>query len=208
MKLFLYVTAYLVTAITTLLASFPLAVIYQNVSGNDDAYFGLYIIYFSPIIVICSFIICYLLIKKITIKPILFGTIIGFWLIKVIQVINSLYSSYNYKSNEDYIPNIFIRDAIDLSILLLPILLVFLSHFLLKKYNNWLHISGFTCGATIGFFTSYAIVLFIRLFTNSLTSFFHFNTNELMVVIVGAAIFAFLGSMIGFKKSKQIQRSN
>lgn len=206
MKLFLYVTTYLVTAIATLLASFPLAVIYQNVSGNDDAYFGLYILYSSPITVISSFIICYFLIKKITIKPILFGTIIGFWLIKVIQVINSLYSSYLYKSNKDYIQNIFIRDTIDLYILLLPILLVFLSHFLFKKYNNWLHISGFTYGATIGFFTSYAIVLFIRSLTNSLTSYFHFDTNELMVVIVGTAILAILGNIIGFKKSKQIQK--
>lgn len=206
MKLFLYVITYLVTAIATLLASFPLAVIYQNVSGNDDAYFGLYIIYLSPITVISSFIICYFLIKKITIKPILFGTIIGFWLIKVIQVINSLYISYLYKSNKDYIQNIFIRDAIDLYILLLPILLVFLSHFLFKKYNNWLHISWFTYGATIGFVTSYAIVLFIRSLTNSLTSYFHFDTNELMVVIVGTAIFAILGSIIGFKKSKQLQK--
>lgn len=206
MKLFLYVITYLVTAIATLLASFPLAVIYQNVSGNDDAYFGLYILYLSPITVISSFIICYFLIKKITIKPILFGTIIGFWLIKVIQVINSLYISYLYKFNKDYIQNIFIRETIDLYILLLPIVLVFLSHFLFKKYNNWLHISGFTYGATIGFVTSYAIVLFIRFLTNSLTSYFHFDTNELMVVIVGTAIFAILGSIIGFKKSKQIQK--
>ncbi len=206
MKLFLYVITYLVTAIATLLASFPLAVIYQNVSGNDDAYFGLYILYLSPITVISSFIICYFLIKKITIKPILFGTIIGFWLIKVIQVINSLYISYLYKSNKDYIQNIFIRDTIDLYILLLPILLVFLSYFLFKKYNNWLHISGFTYGATIGFVTSYAIVLFIRFLTNSLTSYFHFDTNELMVVIVGTAIFAILGSIIGFKKSNQLQK--
>ncbi len=205
MKLFLYVITYLVTAIATLLASFPLAVIYQNVSGNDDEYFGLYILYLSPITVISSFIICYFLIKKITIKPILFGTIIGFWLIKVIQVINSLYISYLYKSNKDYIQNIFIRDTIDLYILLLPILLVFLSH-LFKKYNNWLHISGFTYGATIGFVTSYAIVLFIRSLTNSLTSYFHFDTNELMVVIVGTAIFAILGSIIGFKKSNQLQK--
>ncbi|WP_445477687.1 hypothetical protein ACULLL_14515 [Lysinibacillus irui] len=206
MKLFLYVITYLVTAIATLLASFPLAVIYQNVSGNDDAYFGLYILYLSPITVISSFIICYFLIKKITIKPILFGTIIGFWLIKVIQVINSLYISYLYKSNKDYIQNIFIRDTIDLYILLLPIVLVFLSHFLFKKYNNWLHISGFTYGATIGFVTSYVMVLFIRFLTNSLTSYFHFDTNELMVVIVGTAIFSILGSIIGFKKSKQIQK--
>lgn len=206
MKLFLYVITYLVTAIATLLASFPLAVIYQNVSGNDDAYFGLYILYLSPITVISSSIICYFLIKKITIKPILFGTIIGFWLIKVIQVINSLYISYLYKFNKDYIQNIFIRETIDLYILLLPIVLVFLSHFLFKKYNNWLHISGFTYGATIGFVTSYVIVLFIRFLTNSLTSYFHFDTNELMVVIVGTAIFSILGSIIGFKKSKQIQK--
>ena len=195
MKLFLNVTTYLLTAIATILASFPLAVIYQDLSGNDDAYFGLYIIYMSPITVIISIIICYILIKKITIKPILFGTITGFWFIKVLQlVIDSL-----------KIQNFFIRNKFDLYILLMPILLVFLSHFLLKKYNNWLHISGFTNGATIGFFTSYAMVLFMRYTSNSLTSYFHFDYNELMIVIVGTTIFTILGNIIGLKKFNQTQ---
>lgn len=186
MKIFLNVTTYLVTAIAAILASFSIAEIYQYLSGKDDwslSFLFNYIIWL-PIIVIVSFIICYFLIKKITIKPILFGTIIGFWLINVIQIVN---------------------DAIALNILLMPLLLVFLSHFLLKKYNNWLHISGFTLGATIGFSTSYATVLFIRFVNNSLTSYFNFHDNELMIVIVGTAIFTILGSIIGFKKCKPTQ---
>ncbi|MCG7409319.1 hypothetical protein MH117_18030 [Paenibacillus sp. ACRRX] len=184
MKLFLNVITYLVTAIAAILASFPLAAIYQDLSGNDNTFFLHNMFIWSPIIAIVSFIICYFLIKKITIKPILLGTIIGFWFIKV---------------------SIFIRDTIDLYILLMPILLVFLSHFLLKKYNNWLHISGFTLGATFGFITSYATVLFIRLVNNSLTSYFNFQHNELMIVIAGTAIFTILGSIIGLKRCKQTQ---
>jgi len=61
----------------------------------------------------------------------------------------------------------------------------------------------FTLGATIGFFTFYATVLFIRLVNNSFTSYFHFGDNELMIVIVGTAIFTILGSIIGLKKCKQ-----
>lgn len=185
MKLFLNVTTYLVTAIAAILASFSIAEIYQYLSGNDDWSFLFNYIIWSPIIVIVSFIICYFLIKKITIKPILFGTIIGFWFIKVIQIVNG--------------------GGIDLFSPLMPILFVFLSHFLLKKYNNWLHISGFTLGATIGFFTFYATVLFIRLVNNSLTSYFNFHDNELMIVIVGTAIFTIIGSIIGLKKCKQTQ---
>ncbi|KMY30829.1 hypothetical protein ACZ11_14435 [Lysinibacillus xylanilyticus] len=205
MKLFLNVTTYLVTAIAAFLAFFSLAVIYHDLSGNDNEFYQLDIIFMSPITVIVSFIICYFLIKKITIKPILLGTLIGFWLIKVIQIVNDSYNSYHYKSNEDYIQNIFIRNTVDLYIPLMSILLVFLSHFLLKKYNNWLHISGFTLGATIGFFTSYATVLFIRFVNNSLTSYHYFNNKELMIVIVGTAIFTILGSIIGLKKFNQTQ---
>jgi len=95
-----------------------------------------------------------------------------------------------------------VDDVIAPYILLMPILLVFLSHFLLKKYNNWLHISGFTLGATIGFFTTYTTVLFIR---NSLTSYFYFHDNELMIVIIGTAIFTILGNIIGLQKCKHTQ---
>ncbi|MEB2298688.1 hypothetical protein LAV72_03495 [Lysinibacillus xylanilyticus] len=206
MKLFLNVTTYLVTAIAAVLAFFSLAALYHELSGS---YFELLDFIFKlPMTVIISLIICYFLIKKITIKPILFGTIIGFWLIKAIQVVNVSYYLYHYKSNEDYIQNISIRNTIDLYIIqLLPIALVFLSHFLLKKYNNWLHISGFTCGATIGFFTSYATVLFIRHVNNSLTSYHYFDNNELMIVLVGTAIFTILGSIIGLKKFNQTQEN-
>ncbi|MDK8179977.1 hypothetical protein [Paenibacillus sp. UMB4589-SE434] len=64
MKLFLNVTTYLVTAIAAILASFPLAAIYQDLSGNDNTFFLLNMFIWSPIIAIVSFIICYFLIKK------------------------------------------------------------------------------------------------------------------------------------------------
>lgn len=200
MKLFLTVTTYVVNAIASILAFFSLTSIYQDLSGNDDSFFALEIILISPIAVIISFIICYFLIKKITVKPILFGTILGFWLIKVIQLVHDVYNVYQYKTNEDYITNVFIRNLVDYYILLTPILFVILSHFLLKRYNNWLHISSFTCAATIGFFTSYATVLFIRFTQNSFTSYFYFDRNELMIVIIGTAVFTVLGNSFGLKR--------
>ncbi|OXS68527.1 hypothetical protein B1B04_20605 [Lysinibacillus sp. KCTC 33748] len=212
MKLFLNVTTYLVTAIAAVLAFYSLAVIYYELSGSGsgfemDLQYLLGILFMVPITVIISFIICYFLTKKITCKPILFGTIIGFWLIKVIEIVNDSYNSYHYQSDEDYIPNFFISNTIDFYILLLPTILVFLSHFLLKKYNNWLHISGFTLGATISFFTTYAIVLFMRHVNNSLTSYHYFDNKELMIVLVGTAIITILGNIIGLKKFNQAKEN-
>ncbi|MBG9456156.1 hypothetical protein ABE61_19440 [Lysinibacillus sphaericus] len=207
MKLSLNVTSYLVTAIAAVLASFSLAEIYHFNSDDEYRYYQIGIFLMSPITVIVSFIICYFLIKKITIKPIIFGTLIGLWLIEVIRKVIYSYNSYHYRSDEDYIPNIFISNTAEYYILLLPSLLVFLSHFLLKKYNNWLHISGFTLGAIISFFTTYAIVLFMRHVNNSLMSYFYFNDNELMIVLVGTAIFTILGNIIGLKKFNQIQEN-
>ncbi|MEQ6353329.1 hypothetical protein ABNX05_01725 [Lysinibacillus sp. M3] len=204
MKIFLNVTSYLATAIAAVLASFSLAEIYHFNSDDQYRYYQIGIYLMSPITVIISFIICYFLIKKITIKPIIFGTLIGFWLIKVIPMVNF---SYHYRLDEDYILNIFIRNTIDYYILLLPSILVFLSHFLLKKYNNWLHISGFTLGATISFFSTYAIVLYMRHVNNSLTSYHYFDNNELMIVLVGTAIFTILGNIIGLKKFNQTQEN-
>lgn len=208
MKLFLNVTSYLVTAIAAVLASFSLADIYHDFNGNDEfRFYQINIFLMSPITVIVSFFICYFLIKKITIKPIIIGTLIGFWLIKVIPMVIFSYKSYHYRSDENYIPNIFISNIIDHYIQLLPTILVILSHFLLKKYNNWLHISGFTLGATISFFTTYAIVLYMRHVNNSLTSYQYFDNKELMIVIVGTAIFSILGNIIGFKKFNQTQEN-
>jgi len=205
LKLFLNVTTYLVTAFATILAFFSFAEVYQDLSDNGNYYFLLDIIIWLPITLIVSLIGCYFLIKKITIKPILFGTIISFWLIKIIPIVKYSYTSYQYKLHEDYIQNFFDRHTIDLCNLLMPTLLVLVSHFLFKKYNNWLHIGGFTLGASFGFFTSYAIVLFRRLVHNSLTSYHYFDNNELMIVIVGTAIFTILGSIIGLKKFNQTQ---
>jgi len=67
LKLSLNVTSYLVTAIAAVLASFSLAEIYHFNSDDEYRYYQIGIFLMSPITVIVSFIICYFLIKKITI---------------------------------------------------------------------------------------------------------------------------------------------
>ncbi|OOP65904.1 hypothetical protein BWZ43_23785, partial [Heyndrickxia oleronia] len=76
--------------------------------------------------------------------------------------------------------------------------------FVITSYK-WLNLNSFTIAATTGFVFSYIIVLLLRKINNSLTSYFYFNSDEILIVVLSVFITSVLGIIVGKKNEKKIK---
>lgn len=128
-------------------------------------------------------------------KGLLFGVITGLWLREVLEVIQGFFYQSDQLKNTIRIIN---------SPYLL-LIIIMLSLIFVRTSYKWLNLNSFTIAATTGFVFSYIIVLLLRKINNSLTSYFYFNSDEILIVVLSVFITSVLGIIIGKKNEKKIK---
>lgn len=208
MKLFLNLTASLLTTFVLLLTSFYLIEVYeQSKLEPGDLGMGLGLFIISPFLAIISIVVCtiYFQFKAKHIPPIIVGSVLGLLLMKMSEMFWQAESVIHRKlmANNDHDTLFFLNDLFFDHANALPLILIVLCFFIFRKSCDRFPIKGFALGAVLGFFFSYFAVILIRKIDNTLTSFFYIQGYELYIIIFGT-IFALIAGMI-IEKKKSVQ---
>lgn len=161
----------------------------------DGLGFIILLVILTPVLMILFLIVFYRFYERINMKGLLFGVITGLWLREVLEVIQGFFYLSDQLNNT-------IR-VINSPYLLLMIII--LSLIFVRTSYKWLNLNSFTIGATTGFVFSYIIVLLLRKINNSLTSYFHFNSGEILIVVLSVLITSILGIIFGKMNEKKIK---
>ncbi|OJH19174.1 hypothetical protein [Bacillus obstructivus] len=161
----------------------------------DGLGFIIFSVLLTPVLMILFLIVFYRLYKRINMKGLLFGVITGLWLREVLEVIQGFFYQSDQLKNTIRIIN---------SPYLL-LIIIMLSLIFVRTSYKWLNLNSFTITATTGFVFSYIIVLLLRKINNSLTSYFYFNSDEILIVVLSVFITSVLGIIIGKKNEKKIK---
>ncbi|WP_221567098.1 hypothetical protein [Alkalihalobacillus sp. TS-13] len=151
--------------------------------GLEGLSLFLSLLYITPIIIIILLFVYYYKFESWNVRGLLFGAVIGLWLVKILEVWNLPY----------YIN-------------VIPTFSMVIGYFFVRRTNAWLYINGFTIGTVFGFVIAYIMVIVLRWVNNSLTSYFYFSPSEQSLLLITILLTAIIGNLIE-KKLKNMKNS-
>ncbi|WP_261131505.1 hypothetical protein [Bacillus sp. Marseille-Q3570] len=179
MKFFIALITAILTGIIAFLGIRTIASMYIEFiikppgGGLEGLSLFLSLLYITPIIIIILLFVYYYKFESWNVRGLLFGAVIGLWLVKILEVLNLPY----------YIN-------------VIPIFSMVIGYFFVRRTNASLYINGFTIGTVTGFVIGYIIVIALRWANNSLTSYFYFDPNEQFILLITILLTAIIGNLI------------
>ena len=194
-------TAAILTGIIGFLATMTCIGMYFEFLTNATYEFpdGLFILFTAllvfPILTIILAVFFFIKYNRINMTGIIFAGITGLWLIRAI---NEIVPWMSYSKG--------IGDMFNTSYLsylnILLVLFWILGYLFVHPTSKWIHINGFLLGAFSSLVLSYVVVIILRGLNNSLTSFFHFNFQETLFVLLCIFAGTIIGNWIGKRKTE------
>ncbi|MDQ0427197.1 hypothetical protein QOZ98_000022 [Planomicrobium stackebrandtii] len=148
----------------------------------------MFLIYSALFLVLLLFIIFLIFYKRLNMLGLLLGAGFGFWLVRLLQLLNQWIRPYSGNSDSLYVY---------LNVLVFVCMLVGL--FFIKHDTKRFSLAGTVAGAASGLLLSYGAVIVYRWVDNTLTSFLYFDLLETTVVIFGILVFTLIGNRVGKK---------
>lgn len=139
-----------------------------------------YAVIIIPLIIIILTIVFRIFYKKLNVPFILFSGVFSLWVFQFVML--------------------FISWSATAYIFIIPIILFPLTYLFIKRKNTWLYINGFTIGTLVGWLLSYGAVILWRKFTNTLTSFFWFDAEQKLLLLITILLGAWIGIYLEKKR--------
>lgn len=159
-------------------------------AGSFAPSFGLLIIfiYSGLLLALLLFIIFLIFYRRLNLLGLLLGVGFGFWLIRLLQLLNEWIRSFSGYSEWLYV-----------YLNVIAFIFMLAGFFFIKRDTKRFSLAGTVAGAASGLLFSYGAVIVYRWLDNTLTSFLYFDLIETTVVVLGILIFALIGNTVGKK---------